>query len=54
MDLPGYAKLTSMRNPAYYRSVGLLGESKPAPHAYTVVMEIDGPEAVEAELGDPK
>ena len=54
VDLPGYAKLTAMRNPAYYRSAGLLGENKPAPYAYTVVIETDGPEAVEAEMGDPK
>lgn len=53
IDIPGYAKLKSMRNPAYYRASTLLGEDKAAPFKYTVVIEMDGPGAVEAEMSDP-
>ena len=54
VDIPGYAKLKSMRNPAYFRAAGLLGEDKPAPYKYTVVIEMDGPDAVMEEMDDPE
>ena len=54
VDLPNYANLSSMRNPTYFRAGTLLGENKPAPYKYTVVIEMDGSEAVEAEMADPK
>ncbi|MEN1705446.1 MAG: hypothetical protein AAGJ54_08045 [Planctomycetota bacterium] len=53
VDIPGYTKLKSMRNPAYYRASAPLGEGKAAPFKYTVVIEMDGPDAVEAEMDDP-
>ena len=54
IDIPGYAGMRSMRNPSYYRAAGLLNDDKPAPFKYTVVIEMDGPQAVEAEMGDPR
>lgn len=54
VDIPAYAKMSSLRNPAYYRASTLLGEAKAAPYAYMVVIEMDGPEAVEEEMADPK
>ena len=52
--MPNYAKLSSMRNPTYFRAGAMLGTDKPAPYKYTVVIEMDGAEAVEAEMADPK
>ena len=54
VDIPNYANLSSMRNPTYFRTGTLLGETKPAPYKYVVVIEMDGPEAVETEMDDPK
>ena len=54
VDLPGYARLTSMRNPIYYRASGLLGEDTSPPFAYLAVIEMTSPEAVEQELGRPE
>lgn len=54
VDIPGYAKMSSMRNPSYYRAGNLLGEEKPAPYKYIVVIDMAGPEAVEEEMADPK
>ena len=54
VDLPGYKKLRSMRNPSYYRGEGLLGEAAPAPYRYVVVIEMDSPEAVEQEMAAPE
>ena len=48
--MPNYAKLSSMRNPTYFRAGAMLGTDKPAPYQYTVVIEMDGAEAVEAEI----
>ncbi|MEO1076054.1 MAG: hypothetical protein AAFX41_08830 [Bacteroidota bacterium] len=52
VDLPGYARMTSMRNPTYYRATGTLDEDAPL-HRYIVVIESDGPDAVEREMADP-
>lgn len=54
VDIPGYATMSSMRNPRYYRAGKLLGEEKPAPYKYTVVIDMDGPQAVAAEMAEPK
>ena len=54
VDMPGYAKLKSLRNPAYFRMSGLLGEDGPAPYRYVVVIESTGPGAVEDEMAAPQ
>lgn len=54
VDIPGYARLSSMRNPVYFRTGVLLDEDKPAPYRYVVVIEIDSLEEVEREMADPK
>lgn len=53
VDIPAYAKMSSMRNPIYFRAAALLGEDKLPPYKYVVVIEIDSPEAVEREMADP-
>ena len=54
VDMPGYAKLKSMRNPTYYRASGLLGEDVPAPYKYIATIEMDSAEAVETEMAAPE
>ena len=54
VDIPAYAKMSSMRNPTYFRAGTLLGENNPSPDKYIVVIGIDSPEAVDKEMADPK
>lgn len=54
VDMPGYAKLTSMQNPTYYRTSGLLGEETPAPFKYIVTIEMNNADAVESEMAAPE
>ncbi|ESA33157.1 hypothetical protein N836_22460 [Leptolyngbya sp. Heron Island J] len=53
IDIPAYTKMSSMRNPTYFRAAALRGEGKLPPYKYVVVIEIDSPEAVEREMADP-
>ena len=53
IDMPGYTKLKSMRNPTYYRASTLLGEDAPAPFKYFVTIEMDSADAVELEMAAP-
>jgi len=53
VDIPGYSRLRSLSNPAYFRAEGLLGEEGTPPFAYMAIIDMTSPEAVEAELGDP-
>ena len=54
VDLPGYARMSSLRNPSYYRTGTLLGEDAPAPHRYVVTIDMAGPAAVEKEMAEPE
>ena len=52
VDVPGYARMTSMRNPTYYRATGTLDDTPP-PHRYIVIIESDGADAVGREMAAP-
>jgi len=53
VDIPAYARLRSMSSPVYFRAESLLGEDAEPPFAYLAVIDMTGPEDVEAEMSDP-